>query len=398
MEHRLLSAVEKAFDWDGLGQVGSAFARGTLDDPELASRILTPYRLLDLVRRRHLVNPQLRCYAAGQELLPSSYLADVVNRRRQTVRQADMTALGQILSHGGTMVLDSVDTFEPTLEVACRAFGWASGELVSVNAYLAVGDTPGFALHWDDHEVICVQLAGQKAWEVRGVSRPAPMYRDAERNLTPPDDVLWSGTMNAGDVMHIPRGHWHTATRVGEGDDGFSLHVTFGFTKRTPVTWIQHLADAARAETMLRTDLEYPEIDDDERDAELVEALQNLARRHSPTRYLADFRTGTAPARHVPHVPAFGPIQAVVAVTEFEPVITLDEESVAVYGGGKKLSFARRVHPALKTLLSGHPVDLRPAGADERRLAHHLIEEGLCAPLTDALSSGYTGLVTTATF
>lgn len=398
MEHRLLTAIEKAFDWDGPSRVGSAFARGSLDEPDLVARLMTPYRLLDIVRRRHLTNPQLRCYSEGNELLPSGYLSDVVNRRRQAVRQADMSALGRVLENGGTMVLDSVDTFDPTLEVACRAFGWWSGELVSVNAYLAVGDTPGFALHWDDHEVICVQLAGTKAWEVRGPSREAPMYRDAERNLTPSEETVWAGTMQAGDVMHIPRGFWHTATRVGSGGDGFSLHVTFGFTKRTPVTWIQHLADAARAETLLRTDLELPDIDDDERDRQLVAAMQALATTHSATRYLADFRTSTPPARHVPHVAAFGPIPKAVAMTEFEPVISLEGDAVAVRGGGKKLTFAPRAHHALKVLLSGHPVDLHTAGPAERELAQHLIKEGLCAPLTDELSSGYTELVTTATF
>ncbi|MGH3831563.1 MAG: JmjC domain-containing protein [Pseudonocardiaceae bacterium] len=36
-------------------------------------------------------------------------------------------------------------------------------------------NTAGFDLHWDDHDVIVVQLAGSKMWEVRGTSRPAPL-------------------------------------------------------------------------------------------------------------------------------------------------------------------------------------------------------------------------------
>lgn len=131
-----------------------------------------------------------------------------------------MAALGGLLNDGGTVVLDHVDFFDPTLEVACRALGWWSGELTSANAYLAVGETDGFHLHWDDHEVIAVQLSGAKSWEVRGRSRLAPMYRDAERHRTPSEEVLWKGTMQAGDVMHIPRGYWHTATRLGSGSSG----------------------------------------------------------------------------------------------------------------------------------------------------------------------------------
>src|SRR5205823_9167280 len=103
----------------------------------------------------------------------------------------------------------------------------------------------GFRLHWDDHDVLIVQLAGEKQWEVRGPSRTAPLYRDADRNDQPSDDIVWAGTMRVGDVMHIPRGYWHQATRNGNGA-GKSLHMTFGFAKRTGVSWLSWLADWSR--------------------------------------------------------------------------------------------------------------------------------------------------------
>src|SRR5256714_9212274 len=209
MDHRLVTAIEKALGWDGPAALGTALARGHIEDDTLLPRLLTGNRLLELIMRRHLANPQLRMYAEGQVLHPSAYLTNFVSGRRQASRRADMAAVGRIRTAGGTAILATINMFDPTLEVACRALGWWSGELVSVNAYLAVGDTAGFSTHWDDHDVLCIQLAGQKSWEVRGPSRPHPMYRDAEDNLDPPQEVLWSGTMAAGDVMHIPRGFWH---------------------------------------------------------------------------------------------------------------------------------------------------------------------------------------------
>jgi hypothetical protein len=397
MEHRLVIGIEKALSWDGPGALGTGFARGRLEDPGLTERLMTPNRLLDTVMRHPLTNPQLRCYAEGREMLPSGYLSDVVTRRRQSTRRADMAGLGAILNAGGTMVLDSVDSFDPTLEVACRALGWWCGELVSVNAYLAVGDTAGFQFHWDDHDVIALQLSGEKSWQVRGASRPVPMYRDAERNLTPSQDVLWSGTMRAGDVMHIPRGFWHTATRVGSGSAGHSLHVTFGVTRRTGVTWINALSDAARADQLFRTDLETAGDPAAHSDL-LLAALADLARGHDPRYYLADLRANTAPARHVPYIPAFGPPEAAVAVTEFEPVITVSDDVVQVVGGEKKLTFAGRAEPGVRALLSGHPVYLAGADQDVKDVAELLILEGLCAQLTGESSSGYTDLVTPVTF
>jgi hypothetical protein len=113
---------------------------------------------------------------------------------------------------------------------------------------------------------------------------------------------------------------------------------------------------------------------------------------------VADFRTTSEPARHIPYVSAFGPLQGAVAITEFEPSITLVDEAVHVQAAGKRLSFAPRVEQCLRVLLSGHPVALWNADPDLFQVAEHLIKEGLCAALTDELSSGYTGLVPHASY
>ncbi|MEZ0112258.1 hypothetical protein ABH920_006277 [Catenulispora sp. EB89] len=71
MEHRLVTAIEKALGWDGPALLGAGFAQGELHDADLPSRLMTPNRLLDLVEGRHLANPQLRMYAESEELHPS---------------------------------------------------------------------------------------------------------------------------------------------------------------------------------------------------------------------------------------------------------------------------------------------------------------------------------------
>lgn len=395
MDHRLVSALQKALGWDGPAALGTELARGHIEDETLPERLLTPNGLLELVMRRHLENPQLRMYAEGRVLHPSGFLENFVSRRRQASRRADMDAVGRVLNEGGTIILDTVNQFDPTLEVACRALGWWTGEMVSVNAYLAVGDTAGFDMHWDDHDVICVQVAGRKSWEVRSTARPVPMYRDAEPNTEPPEQVLWSGTMEVGDVMHIPRGFWHAATRVGSGD-GVSLHLTFGTTRRTGVTWLQHLADEARDSELFRTDLETP---DGPQSKMLTTKLLDLACDVSPQRYLEKMREAVPAGQHIPYVPAFGPLPGAVAVTEFAPSIVVGAQELEVRAAGKKLVLSGRAEDWTRTLLSGHPVrfdqNTDPAAI---RLAERLIQEGLCAPLTDVSSSGYTGLVPTETF
>ncbi|MCZ7456100.1 JmjC domain-containing protein [Streptomyces sp. WMMC940] len=397
MEHRLISAIETALGWNGPSELGRGFVRGRVDDPALLSRILTPNRLLDIAMRRSLNRPQFRCFRNGEEVHPAIYYNDSVSPRGQSIPMVNMHRLGDLLCDGATLIMDQVNVFDPTMEVACRALQWWAHERVQVNAYLTTNDAAGFPLHWDDHDVLIVQLAGEKEWEVRGTSRNVPMYRDADPNNSPSEDILWAGTMTPGDVMHIPRGHWHQATRTGSGT-GKSLHVTFGITKRTGAGWLTWLADWSREHEIFRHDL-------DRRDRTDVQALTDAAARligeRPPASYLAAYERETIPGRHVPYVDTLGALDAAVCTTHFPPQIEENSATVDIVTSGKKLTFAAETLPALRLLLSGQPVHLNQAtaiaGAEATKVAEILVEEEICAPLTPELSSGYTGLVTNAT-
>ncbi|MGW4624584.1 JmjC domain-containing protein [Streptomyces rubiginosohelvolus] len=396
MEHRMVQALEKAFGWSGAEELGTSFVRGHVDDPTLVSRMMTPNRLLDIVMRRSLSRPQLRCFRQGEEVHPAVYFTDSVSPRGQSISMVNMRSLGSLLRDGATLILDQANVFDPTMEVACRALQWWSRERVQVNVYLTTNDAAGFPLHWDDHDVLIVQLAGEKDWEVRGTSRAAPMYRDADPNTTPSEDIVWSGTMMPGDVMHIPRGHWHQATRADNGP-GKSLHVTFGITKRTGASWLTWLADWSREQEVFRHNLDRS--NGASHDALTASAVR-LAGERSPSDFLAAYEQETAPARHLPYLGIFGPLDSVVCTTQFPPRVHRNGETVDVVTSGKKLTFTAEALPSLRLLLSGRPVHLDRAvsvmGTEPAEVASILVEEEICATLTSELSSGYTGLVTNA--
>ncbi|MEU3684550.1 cupin domain-containing protein [Streptomyces sp. H23] len=396
MEHRLIDAIETALGWSGAEGLGKAFARGSVDDYELVSRLMNPNRLLDIAMRRSLNRPQLRCFQSGEEVHPAIYYTDSVSPRGQSIPMVNMRSLGRLLREGATLILDQANVFDPTMEVACRALQWWSHERVQVNAYLTTNDAAGFPLHWDDHDVVIVQLAGEKQWEVRTTSRVAPMYRDADPNDIPSDEVVWSGLLKTGDIMHIPRGHWHQATRTGSGS-GKSLHVTFGITQRTGASWLAWLADWCREREIFRHDLDRRNGPDSE---SLALAVTTLAGERSPADFLSVYEQETTLPRHVPYLGILGPLGGVVCTTHFPPRILENGGTVDVLAAGKKLTFTAKALPALRVLLSGRPVLLDRAvaivGAESAELADILVEEELCAVLTPELSSGYTGLVTSA--
>lgn len=399
--HPLVSAVEHALGWTSSAPLGTGFARGAMPDPGFGRKLLTPTELLDIIMRRSLESPQLRVFQNGTELHPDRYLASVSTRRGQSKTMARMSNLAKLLAEGCTLVLDSVDTFSSRLEFACQALQWWSHELVQVNVYLTTGTAEGFSLHYDDHDVVVVQLAGEKSWEVRGPSRVAPMYRDVVVENTPSEDILFTGVLRAGEVMHIPRGFWHQATRadhatetagrgLSEGNTGYSLHATFGFVQRTGVDYLTWVADRSREHEAFRRDLARTGAVPG-----LRELVSDLLDTYPEPEYLAARERERPPRRRVNTGGVFGPLTNVICLTDFPPQIVDDGEDVVVRTAGSDIVFAGAARPLLAELVSGMPVDLAKTAIDTglpldvvTGAAHMLVDAGVCAELTAELALG----------
>jgi 50S ribosomal protein L16 3-hydroxylase len=105
-------------------------------------------------------------------------------------------------------------------------------------------------MHFDDHEVIVVQLAGRKRWTIAQNTTVVNPLHNAGRALEgeagryadgPPPPDLRRGkavALRPGSVLFLPRGYWHQTIAQER-----SISLTFGF--RTP-SWLdllqQHLA------------------------------------------------------------------------------------------------------------------------------------------------------------
>lgn len=393
MDHRLVQHIEKALGWDGPRLLGTEFGIGGMLDSDLCDRLLNPGKLLGLLLRRNVTYPQLRCLQQGTDLHPAAYLETVATSRGQRVQVADMRRLGRLLEEGCTLVVDNLAPLDSTLEIACRAVGWWAGEPARVNAYLTTGQASGWGVHWDSHDVLCVQLAGEKSWEVRGPSRLVPMERDSTPNMEPSTEIVWSGTMRAGDVMHIPRGWWHQATRADQGT-GFSLHATFGLTQRTGADWLSWVADQSRADELFRRDLTVHDMDARRRD--LAAAAARLVETCSASDYLASRAHERPSPRQVATFGVFGPPAAVVCVTDVPPRIEIRDTKAVMLAVGKRITVPVEALPALRVLLSGHPANVHEltaeTGVDVTTLVDVLVAEGVCAEVTADLAEGFADM------
>lgn len=143
---------------------------------------------------------------------------------------------------GRTIVLNGIHKRWPSVQQLSRKL---SGDLklrTQVNAYLTPAGSQGFPRHFDDHDVLVIQVEGTKAWRVWSdpVNLPLAGQHQSQRHAEAPGHADMAVTLEPGDVLYLPRGAYHEA----EAQDETSLHLSVGLF---PVLWVDALVAALRS-------------------------------------------------------------------------------------------------------------------------------------------------------
>ncbi|HEY0174616.1 MAG TPA: cupin domain-containing protein [Pyrinomonadaceae bacterium] len=209
-------------------------------------------RLSEILRRHRLDHPRLRLVRDGKPVPVSSYLRHTTGaRQKAAIPRLKSSELARHLREGATLVLDAVDELSEPVEELARDLELFFRERVQVNLYAGWQTSRGFDLHWDDHDVFILQVAGRKKWSVYGQTRPYPLVNDIEKAEKPAREPLWEGTLEDGDLLYIPRGWWHVAEPLAEP----TLHLTVGVHNRTGLDLLRWLSERMRASEAFRRDL-----------------------------------------------------------------------------------------------------------------------------------------------
>jgi JmjC domain len=108
---------------------------------------------------------------------------------------------------------------------------------VQANAYYTPRGSQGFAVHHDTHDVLILQVAGEKRWLLYEPLVELPLKTQRySKALGEPGEPTDDFVLRAGDTLYLPRGWLHQA----ETSDTDSLHLTVGINA---YTWL----DAAKA-------------------------------------------------------------------------------------------------------------------------------------------------------
>ncbi|SIT35931.1 putative Cupin-like domain protein [Paraburkholderia ribeironis] len=143
---------------------------------------------------------------------------------------------------GYTLIINRLQMRLPVIAEMASAIERRLGHRCQVNMYCSWPEQQGFDLHHDDHEVFILQIEGTKRWVVSEGTYLYPLdkYNGITVDTGQPSGPPYIETvLQPGDVLYIPRGHWHFAVAC----DVPSVHLTVGVTCRTGLYWLKWLAD-----------------------------------------------------------------------------------------------------------------------------------------------------------
>jgi lysine-specific demethylase/histidyl-hydroxylase NO66 len=177
-----------------------------------------------------LRHPGFRLVKAGEQLALADYTVDLPWRPVPFSGTAEAERVAAEFEAGATIVLQGLHlTWEP-LAVFCRELEHELGLPVQANAYYTPRDSKGLPVHHDTHDVLSLQVSGEKRWLVYEPVWPLPLKEQRyQPSMGEPGEPVEDVVLKPGDTLYLPRGWLHEA--VTSGTD--SLHITVGVSVYT---------------------------------------------------------------------------------------------------------------------------------------------------------------------
>lgn len=162
----------------------------------------------------------------------------------------DRGAVADLYRGGATIILQQAHQLDPRLGRLCRSLEYVFSSHVQTNLYLTPPNAQGFRTHYDNHDVLVIQVAGEKRWRLYGTPVDTPYRGEAfELGKYESGELKHEFVLKAGDCAYVPRGLMHDAVTSGASP---SLHITVGLITRT---WADLMLEAVSEAALRLPDL-----------------------------------------------------------------------------------------------------------------------------------------------
>ena len=218
-------------------------------EPGRFDSILSRADAEDIVTKTAVRAPAFRLVQEGAQIRLDSYTEDIPWRPGSLTRTARVDEVARLFEAGATIVLQALHINWHPAALYCRALEAALRCPVQANAYYTPGSAQGFAVHHDTHDVLILQVAGDKLWRVYEPVLELPLkeqrWSPAHGDLGEP---VLEVTLKAGDTLYLPRGWPHEALTSDES----SLHLTIGLHPYPRLDAVRAAVEGLAAEPELR--------------------------------------------------------------------------------------------------------------------------------------------------
>lgn len=156
----------------------------------------------------------------------------------KVLEESENANLMEWCQKGATLIINGVHKLIPAIAEFTSELRYDLGYGVQANAYCSWPGQQGFSSHYDTHEAFILQIEGKKQWHIFPDTIKYPLPEQTSASFLPPEgEPYLSCTLNPGDVLYIPRGHWHYAIALDEP----SLHLTLGVHCKTGIDVLEWL-------------------------------------------------------------------------------------------------------------------------------------------------------------
>ena len=171
-----------------------SFFPGALSHQDAA--LLMPWTALNNIMGQHrLEPPRMRLVKEGKEIESGLYCHIIEHKINRPISHIPIVhKVYAQMDQGATLVIDGVQEIYPPLNAFVQDMEKELALIMQANLYLSTRTTRGFETHWDDHDVLIVQVHGRKTWSIFGSTRKHPLYRDFHPSCPPLQPTLYGHT------------------------------------------------------------------------------------------------------------------------------------------------------------------------------------------------------------
>lgn len=210
---------------------------------------LLPWETLNtLPTAERLLDSELKISQRGRE---AWFDMAVPRAKHGEERPLRAEALHGLCDQGMSLVLNSVEKRVPAIAALNAMVERHFRARVATNAYVSFQAESAFPPHFDDHNVLVLQIHGSKRWFLHGQPYRYPLANARFPFPKYPGPVEAEILMEPGDLLFVPRGDVHWAEVAGPG----SLHLTLTVQPTRGRDLLRWLGSVAEREEIGREDI-----------------------------------------------------------------------------------------------------------------------------------------------